>query len=343
MQMVIPFLPTPDAREVFLDTLRGLLDNTPKALGDLYAAEENVRQVYSDRFVSELLQNARDAAARRGRGRPRAMLALEGNVLLVANDGEPFTRGGYEAITGIGRSPKTTPGGPKLIGKKGIGFKSVLRVSSAPQVFSRDADGRMLALSFGDAKVRRLAMRALAREEAGFRDLLTPDEVAWFDEWLQERGVDFARLSFPHAGGHDPSLCDAILDRLPVMMFPCWCAHPPDDVAGFLDGGGYDTVVRLPLRPDHVEEVARRLADDVAPTKVLFLGTLAEVQARVSGRDAWARTITADWSVPGEVTLTDSKDGRDRTFRVFSREISIDLPGQPTEARAVQVALEFAT
>ena len=96
----------PDERAVFRDTLHALLDNTPNALEDLYGAEESVRQIYSDRFVFELLQNARDAAARPRNagvesGRLRALLLLTENALIVANDGEPFTFLGYEALTGI--------------------------------------------------------------------------------------------------------------------------------------------------------------------------------------------------------------------------------------------------
>src|SRR5207247_3219550 len=115
-----------EEERVFLDTLGELLDNTPKALTDLHAAEGHTRSIQSDRFVFELLQNARDAAARAGsyRPSPRVLLRLHSDTLLVANDGAPFSAAGYNAIRGIGKSPK--PGdysdAPAPIGRKVIGF-----------------------------------------------------------------------------------------------------------------------------------------------------------------------------------------------------------------------------
>lgn len=351
MHDTLPVMPAPppDARHVLLETLQNLLMNTPKALGDLYAAEENVRQVYSDRFVFELLQNARDAAARQparwaaateGERGPRALLRLDGDVLLVANEGEPFTRGGYEAVTGIGRSPKRgeprAAGAPRLIGKKGIGFKSVLRVSGTPQVFS-SFEGARLALAFGSPRIASLCARAAAMDELGFSSLLSDEERGWFLAWMAERQVPFECLSLPQLSAEAPPV------PVPVMMFPEWCEEVPGDVSALLGWDGsahpYDTVIRLPLRSGQAEEVRRHLRDDIQPEKVLFLGTLGEVRVEVAGPEAFTRIIQARRRT-GLVQIDVGPDPEHmvpRDYFVASRMVPID--GLDLEPREVTVAM----
>jgi superfamily II DNA or RNA helicase len=84
---------------------------------------------YSRRQLFELLQNAVDAA-RTGGGRIEVLLSPD--ALYVANDGAPFTADGVRAIMSSDLSPKDD----EQIGRFGIGFKSVLAVTSGPRIFS---------------------------------------------------------------------------------------------------------------------------------------------------------------------------------------------------------------
>ncbi len=336
----------PDQSQVFRDTLRALLDNQAKVLTDVRGAEDSTRQVYSDRFLFELLQNARDAAARGDHESPRALFLLTIDALIVANDGAPFDRDGYEAITGIGQSRKggAEPSeGPRLIGRKGIGFKSVLRVSQRPQVFGRTRDGGRLAVEFGAPRIRSLCAAAAAADESALRGLLSADEREWFEQ--DQGGRALASSSLVRSVGERGVGTAMLLDRLPVMLFPLWVDEPPSEIDRLLDDEGFDTVIRLPLDREGLDEVRARLRDDIVPEKLLFLGVLARVEVEDESGD------TADrWSIDaardrgaGHVTLTshgiaEHLDGA-QVYRLFERDVDVELPDGERELRQVQVAV----
>src|SRR3954451_17935684 len=105
---------------------------------------------YGRRQLYELIQNGADeliAPAHRRDG--RIAVVLTEIHLYCANQGRPVTPDGAEAILSAYRSPKKGV----EIGRFGLGFKSVLGVSSRPQFFSRSG-------SFGfDPKVARERIR----------------------------------------------------------------------------------------------------------------------------------------------------------------------------------------
>ena len=266
--------PPPGEEKVFDHTLSLLLDTSPKVLTDLYNAEDSTREVYSDRFVFELLQNARDAAARSTSTAPKVRFQLTPDALLVANHGAPFTNEGYEAITGIGKSEKNRSEnaaavGVRLIGRKGIGFKSVLRVSRRPQIFSRWAPGHRFQVEFGSPRIRKLCMSAIDGAETALRSLLNPAEARVFEK--RHGGGRLRDRSLVRNFGERGVSRDELLDHLPVMMLPTWVADTdvPPEVLALLDRGAgedggvpFDTVVRLPLDPSRVQEVGERLRRD---------------------------------------------------------------------------------
>lgn len=102
--------------------------------------EESIRVGgYANRTLLELVQNAADAMAGVGdeqgefAGRVEIVLDTESQTLYCANAGRPFSRNGLTAITHAHLSGKRGD----EIGRFGLGFKSVLAISDAPQVFSR--------------------------------------------------------------------------------------------------------------------------------------------------------------------------------------------------------------
>lgn len=103
---------------------------------------EKTAQEYTGRSLIELVQNGHDAMAPNARsGRIHLLLDPdegEHGVAYVANTGRPFTPANFDAIVNLAQSDKRADQG---IGNKGIGFKSVLNLSDAPEVYSSSPGG----------------------------------------------------------------------------------------------------------------------------------------------------------------------------------------------------------
>ena len=94
--------------------------------------QDTARGGYADRQIVELVQNSADQLAKSGGG--RVYIQLTDAHLYCADDGAPLDEDGAKALLFSHLSPKRTTA---EIGRFGVGFKSVLRVTDKPAVFSR--------------------------------------------------------------------------------------------------------------------------------------------------------------------------------------------------------------
>lgn len=94
--------------------------------------QDTARGGYADRQVVELVQNSADQIAKVGAG--RIYIRLTDSHLYCADDGAPLDQDGAKALLFSHLSPKRATA---EIGRFGVGFKSVLRVTDKPAVFSR--------------------------------------------------------------------------------------------------------------------------------------------------------------------------------------------------------------
>ncbi|RZU73624.1 superfamily II DNA or RNA helicase [Micromonospora kangleipakensis] len=135
---------------------------------------------YAQRQLLELVQNAADALHRSG-VRGRVELRLTGDALYCANEGEPFTQAGLEAVCHAFLSSKRG----EEIGRFGLGFKSVLGVCQRPAVFSRS-----ICFDFDAERSRTelLAIAPLARRFPVLRlpSLLDAEHEMKTDETLRD-------------------------------------------------------------------------------------------------------------------------------------------------------------
>jgi hypothetical protein len=100
-------------------------------------------ELYSDRthFIYELLQNAEDALARRKLDEPVSRFPtnvdfhLFHDRLELRHYGQPFDDQDIRSISDVFKSTKTED--LSMIGKKGIGFKSVYAFTQLPEVYSK--------------------------------------------------------------------------------------------------------------------------------------------------------------------------------------------------------------
>lgn len=231
-------------------------------------AERLFASEYHGRFLIELLQNAADAwrksAPEGERSAVRIIIDRDGPALVVANKGEPFpAQVVLESLGHIGRSTK--PEG-QAIGHKGIGFKSVLEISRAPELYSGltpEADPE-LAVRFDAAAALQQITESSLMWQAHLDDV---DDIA------------------------DP------IEAVPVLRFPIWVEEPPALIRE-LATEGFTTVVRLPCLADDSTSWLSKVheaIEDITDQMLLLLGTFDEVviDDRVAGTST---TVSPLWN-----------------------------------------------
>ncbi|MGX1809833.1 sacsin N-terminal ATP-binding-like domain-containing protein [Nocardia sp. NPDC055321] len=113
---------------------------SPTRLREDAATEADlVRSGYRDRLLTELAQNAADAAAKAGVP-GRVAVWLEGRVLHVANTGVGLDVTGVHALTALRASNKSAA--EPAVGRFGVGFTAVLTVSEEIEFRSRGGSVR---------------------------------------------------------------------------------------------------------------------------------------------------------------------------------------------------------
>jgi len=104
---------------------------SPGLLADLANLERYVAETYSARSFIELLQNADDAGAK------RFLVMQDGDRLICANDGRPFSRNDFYSLC---RSASSDKKRGQSIGYRGIGFKSVVGMVSEVHLLSESPE-----------------------------------------------------------------------------------------------------------------------------------------------------------------------------------------------------------
>ncbi|NVO03508.1 MAG: hypothetical protein HXX09_12490 [Bacteroidetes bacterium] len=109
-----------------------------KAKGNKHA--EILTQLYSEpnRFIDEILQNAEDAYHRnpKSNGDKTIRFCLFNDRLEIFHNGKPFDVNDLKSITTFANTTKNKTNEINLIGKFGIGFKSVFGICTEPEIHS---------------------------------------------------------------------------------------------------------------------------------------------------------------------------------------------------------------
>jgi len=119
-----------------IETVKEVYLISPQRMFSEYRGEkENVKN-YNGRQLLEMLQNADDASMAASIGNRKVLIRLEGTSLVIANTGYPFSEEGLESIFLSHLSPKEVM--EKQIGKKGLGFRSILSWATEVTIKSHD-------------------------------------------------------------------------------------------------------------------------------------------------------------------------------------------------------------
>lgn len=111
---------------------------SPQRLREDVGQESQIAQDYRGRLIYELLQNADDAMSSAASETASISFILDDDALWVANSGRPLDEADVRGLCGISASSKAAKTGKRRasIGHKGMGFKSVLEIADAPEVYS---------------------------------------------------------------------------------------------------------------------------------------------------------------------------------------------------------------
>lgn len=193
--------------------------SSPQRLGEDVGQEAQISQDYRGRLIYELLQNADDAMEE---GDPAAKICLQltPDALWMANSGRPLDERDIRGLCGISASSKGLLGKKRAsIGHKGMGFKSVLEITDAPEVYSTTTSFRFSpsdALNAVQSLVTEGLVAPVRRAPVcRFPWAIEGDDASWHE--FRERGFRTA-FRFPLASkdkGNQHAMITEALRTLP--------------------------------------------------------------------------------------------------------------------------------
>ena len=261
-----------------LGEIRSFLDelsNGTSHYRSLYNLTEQIEHQYHGRFLIELIQNAHDALFEAGvETSQRIEIVIvedehQYGALYIANDGQSFTPSNFKALSNLGQSDKDPQ---KSIGNKGIGFRSVLEITKAPEIYSRKERGSSgfdgYCFSF-QPDVIQMFENPIRRVVEGDNSVKSPDAIggrllAWDDtryEYFRKRCQSFKK------GWLRQELAFLSPYTLPVPMDTQEATPKIED----FEKRGFSTVIRLPFLSDRAREIAANKLEEMNESTAIFL------------------------------------------------------------------------
>ena len=114
----------------------------PEVFASLTGTIRHIAADYRHRAVFEMIQNAHDALGGEGADEIRIVFRRTragSGTLLVANRGRGFA---WENVSAVRLPAQSTKSYGEGIGNKGLGFRSVMSLTSVPEVYSCLGNGR---------------------------------------------------------------------------------------------------------------------------------------------------------------------------------------------------------
>ena len=304
----------------------------------LHSLTEQVEHQYHGRFIVELIQNAHDALPplRRNQKMPaRIEIALKDDgqygTLHVANDGLPFSLSNFNSLSQLGQSDKDPQ---ESIGNKGIGFRSVLEVTSAPRIYSRSQVGSPhfdgFCFTFSPMEVRKLIDPVL-QLWSGIDSAASSSGLGPLVDWEVRLLNKFRDKVAAAARAEDLTPKDWLkreLSYLSPYLLPFQIDRRSDDPSiRDIERRGFSTLICLPLKSASARALVRAKIEELDDSALLFLEKTTSVvlDSGTHRRDL----LRGDRPrLGGEGTgrqITISKRGADSEQRywVWTREIAL--------------------
>ena len=279
-----------------LGEIRSFLDeivNETSRYRSLHNLTKEVEHQYNGRFVIELIQNAHDALfpSHNNFKNQRIEFVLEKDekpfgTLYVANDGKPFTKSNFKALSNLGQSDKDPK---KSIGNKGIGFRSVLEISKTPQIYSRWTrdSSKFDGFCFGFfPDVIQTLMTSIERVINGLDNANSPfDPEEPMLKWDDNRYLEFRDRCEQFYRTDKQWLLKELNFLSPYTLpTPIYLGEFPERVLNF-EKRKFSTVVRLPLLSKRAKRLVNRKLEELDANSIIFLQRVNSLRIVSRGRD----------------------------------------------------------
>ena len=286
------------------------LKNGTRNYRTVASLREQVAQEYRGRAILELLQNAHDALAGADPEDPRrisfVLTSSPEPELLVANSGRPFSRKDFEGICQLAQSAKDPN---ESVGNKGLGFQSVLEVSTRPEIWSTMAAEGGVAFAFRFDPAVRKAVAEMARNLADGRPQTDGTALEW-----KEPAVDWSSNqidAYRHLLRRNRIDTDREVNEfLSPYLLPLTLGATPYLVEKLL-AAGHTTVIRLPLdggRTGTGEEAVKAMKGQLRTLQarsMVFLRHLEMLTIQIDGeRTELERTVVPEPEQPPSSSST---------------------------------------
>ena len=225
------------AKERLEITKKVYLLSPDRMFSEFKGEKDNVKN-YNGRQLLEMIQNADDAASE-AKDEKEVLVKLKDNKLIIANTGYPFSQEGLRSIFLSHLSPKEAK--EQQIGKKGLGFRSILNWANKVTIKSHD-----LCVSFSPDHSRTI-----------LNDLLLDAKFSeTFNVMIKEYNVE---------------------QQTPISILAC-PDIAPTEVEQFDGIDKYDTIIQIDLIDEKIvkaviEQIQRNLDAEV----LLFLNHLSRI------------------------------------------------------------------
>lgn len=301
----------------FLDELA----NGTASYRTIQSLTQQIEHQYHERFVIELLQNAHDVLGK-GDDKRRSVelkVSREGGphgALYVANDGLPFQRENFIALARLGQSSKNPD---DSVGNKGIGFRSVLEITDAPEIYSC----RSTVAGELDGYCFRFSPDVLESLRAPIQELLRGTDRPVWTLGKERYNLDVlkgARIRARYQDREDEVLAELALLSPYVLPIP---AKPTDALIRSYAKRQFATVVKLPFSNEEARSKTVRLLGDIDAETVLFLRRLKSLTVD-DGDRCWTIGRRSAKLEGGRtrVSITDTRiTSAERRFWFWSRKI----------------------
>lgn len=338
-----------------LGEIRTFLDEIANGTSNyrsLHSLTEQIEHQYHGRYLIELIQNGHDALDDKttsGTEQRIEICIVEDEepygALYVANDGIPFSDSNFNSLAKLGQSDKDPE---ESIGNKGIGFRSVLELTSSPQIFSRREphspcfDGYCFEFR---PEVKDIFKQSLLLLLKGNRNPSCPlDENFPLVEWGESKLKSFIK----NCKSHENSWLQQELQLLSPYLLPV--PVDPDNAASHLldfEKRGFATVIRLPFRNDKARKATEEKALDLETGSILFLEKVNCFIVTVDGQ--YRKIYRTVIPIKGDrenakklILQAETPDGKGtpQTYRLWERMLG--GPGDSEGSEALRTAIRHS-